>query len=278
MSESAVVETQETSRPNSLLALENKSSDQLPQEIAIKDKGLMTSFRLLGNRTKTDRKEWSGYVLKDRAETLTLDFIAQGEEARSQQVFVEDLTGLFDQPGKLYEGDLHLLDLKLKNEDFRIGKLRPKVILGRDLPEVSAEKLHLGVIVRPRTEFFGLSHTHPDGEAHSIGDLALSINQARRPDGRVSIPVSVVIGNDNLYVLVVPTDGVIDEVQNSLFEGMSQLEGQMELEKEFASFMKEHGFSDEYKALDPFLERVAQQRKFGFYKGNLKDGILKKVV
>lgn len=101
--------------------------------------------------------------------------------------------------------------------------------------------------------------------------------QARRMDGRVKVPVSVVVGQGNLYLLAIPTDGQITELSISS-EVAAQLGKQIEMEREFGMFMGEHGFTDIYQANESYLEMIAKQRKFGFYKGNLTDGVLKRVV
>lgn len=115
-------------------------------------------------------------------------------------------------------------------------------------------------------------------EAHSPGDLAMSINQIRRMDGRVKIPVSIVIGKGDFYMIVVPTDGVIEEIQNHTSEGAVRLQAQIELEREFSAFMEENRFGDIYQAAGPFIERKAHKRKLGYYVGQITNGVMKRVV
>lgn len=279
MAEISDVEIKEERISNSLLDLENKTFDELPQEIAVQDKGLMTSLRLMVNRTKAGRKEWSGYITKDRASNLTLDVIQEGiSESQSQQVIIKDFTGFFNENDKMYQTDRDvLLPAEMKQHEFRVGS-RPIILFGRGLPNLPKEKLHPGVVMKPKTEFFGLAHTHPDGEAHSIGDLAMAIVQTRRPDGRVTTPVSIVVGRDNFYVLVVPIDGQIEQRSDDLRDNIIEEVKNRELEKQFEGFMRERGYADIYQAQDPFIELVLKERKFGFYKGSTRDGVLKRVV
>lgn len=130
-----------------------------------------------------------------------------------------------------------------------------------------------GVKVKPGTEFFALVHTHPKGETFSPGDLGMLIYQANRVDGRPKIPISIVIGNDDFYILVIPTDGKA-ELRRGPVEDISRWNSTRKLNNEFD---KRTPVARRYEELLPFIREKARERNFGLYHGNLASGEAKRI-
>lgn len=274
MSDIAPIESAEFAVPNSLRSIEGKSYSNLPGEVRIEDKGLMTTLRLLSERTKITGTEWSGYITKDKFGTLSTEYIRPGEEAESQSVEIEDTSVLFDMP-EYYQTDYDLVLRMIEQERFRAeGGSAKKIFVGRNLPQLPREALHDGVVIIPNREFFALVHTHPNGSPFSPGDLAMMIWQ-RHVGDRPLMPMSIVVGPENFYVLAVPSDGQIEKVSGYGAEKAKFLAGSMKLDEEFNRFSEGQ---DRFQAIGPYIKRIAKERKLGFYQGNLKDEVLRRVV
>lgn len=270
MADVVAVESTESSRPTSLKSFENKDFGDLPQEVKIADKGLMTSFRNLSGRTKDTKREWSGYVTKDILGNVSLGHIKAGDEKSAQAVDIMDETGLgqiFDRPGEVEEA-VGLLVKSLQGRD----KNNPLVMFGQDLRSIDQSTLPPGIKVIPNEEFLALVHTHIGKDLHSPQDAFMVAEQPFRPDGRPQIPISVVIGPEDMYVMVTAKDSHIKNT--GPFGSPTGVVAMLDL------LAKISGLSNEEteRTHDEYIQNLCQERKIGFYKGNLKDGILKRVV
>lgn len=268
MADVSSVESVELPVANSLKSLEGRTFNDLPQEVRIGDKGLMQTFRLLSERTKTTNTEWSGFITKDRLGNLSPGYLRPGDEDEAQTVEIRDLTGM--------EKDHYpsLIQVIADSEKWREGNpdVPPVTIFGRDLGEFDKSKIHKGVILVPQTEFFALMHTHRQKDPHSPTDAWMLAEQTLRADGRPEIPISIVIGPEDMYVIVTSTDGNVRNVGHYHLP-----EGVMESLKLGTKIM---GLSTEesVEKINEYVQNFCRERKFGFYKGSLKDGSLKRLV
>lgn len=268
MSDIAPIESAELVKPNSLRSLEGRNYADLPGEVRIEDKGLMTTFRLLSERTKTTGTEWSGYITKDRLGNLNPIHIRSGDEDEAQKVEVRDLTGL----RLIFTGEQEYklaLRATLEGEEWR-EEAEKLIVLGRDLESIDQYRAHKGIEIIPHEEFFALLHSHRGRDVHSPQDFHMVANQPFRPDRRPEIPISIVVGPDQLHVLVLPKDG---DVRETLFASPTGILENMKLVR------RQQGLSDEelVKEVLDYIQKSSKERRFGFYSGSLKDGVLKRV-
>lgn len=269
MSDVAPVESVELSRPTTLKALEGKGFSSLPQEVEIKDKGLMIGLRNLSERTRDTKREWSGYITKDMFGNLSLGYIKAGDEATAQAVEIEDLTGLgqiFTEPGEVSQ----TVELVIQAQEWRKGG-NPLLMFGKDLSKINPSKIHSGVKVIPNEEFFALMHTHRGKDMHSPQDAFMVAEQQFRPDGRPQIPISIVVGPEDMYVIVAAKDSNIKNTSGGASTGVLE-------NIKLSGKISEKSLEELYRMLDEYIQNLYQERRLGFYKGNLKDGILKRVV
>lgn len=270
MSDISPVEVVEVSRPRSLKALEGQNFSGLPKEVEIADKGMMIGLRNLSGRTRDTQREWSGYITKDILGNLTLGNIKAGDENNAQVVNILDETGLgqiFDRPGEV-EQTVDLLVKSLQGRD----KTNPLIMFGQELRSIDQSKLPPGIKIIPNEEFFGLVHTHRGRDLHSPQDAFMVAEQPFRPDGRPQIPISIVIGPDDMYVMVVTKDS---SIKNTGPFGAPT--GALEIINLSAKIA---GLSDEEKEriLNEYVQNLCKERRIGFYRGSIKDGVLKRVV
>lgn len=265
----AIEERQPPPRPESLTFLEGKTFNELPEELTIKDKDIMPTLRELANRTQIQGIEWSMYILKNILGGLETENIKPGEETQAEDPDFEDLTGLFEDDDPYVSDTLREI---IKSEKGRDAN-NVKFFLGRNLPDLSQDMLPPGVKVKPGTEFFALVHTHPKGETFSPGDLGMLIYQANRLDGRPKIPISIVIGKDDFYILVIPTDGQA-ELRRGPLEDISHWNSTRKLNEEFDRRTPD---ARRYEELLPFIREKARERNFGFYHGSLASGEAKRI-
>lgn len=270
MSDVVPVESAELSRPTSLKALEGRDFSSLPQEVEIKDKGLMIGLTNLSGRTRDTKREWSGYITKDIFGNLSLGYIEAGDEATTQTVEIEDLTGLghiFTEPGEVSQA----VELMIKAEEWR-KEGRPLIMFGQDLSKIDPSKMHNGVKVIPNEEFFALVHTHRGKDMHSPQDAFMVAEQQFRPDGRAQIPISIVVGPEEMYVMVVAKDSNVKN--KGKFEAPTGVLEMVNLSSKIAG----RSLEEKDRILDEYIQNLCKERRIGFYKGSLKDGVLKRVV
>ncbi len=267
MPDVAPVESVESSRPTSLKSLEGKNYADLPEEIEVRDKSLMTTFRNLSGRTKDTKIEWSGYITKDQLGGLSLGHIRPGEESKSSIVHIKDLSGLSRVLPDQREYSLGL-DNYLRSEQ---SDDNPLVIFGKDLDSIDKTKLRPGIQIVPNQEFFALVHTHQGKDSFSPQDAYMLAEQGFRPDGRPEIPISIVVGPEEMYMMVIPKDG---NVKNT--GGVPSPAGFME---GLNLSQKMHGLSLEAKEkfIDDYIVNLCRERNFALYKGNLNEGVLRRM-
>lgn len=272
MPDGATTESIDLPHPESLKAFEGNTYYGLPEEVNIGDKGLLVGLRDLRQRTKDSNTEWSGYMTKNALGNLGITHIKPGEEDQAAVVDVLDLTGLSRIISDKAERDQYINKV-IDSESWRSGvkDSSPKVIFGRDLDPIPPERLNTGVEVMPNQEFAGLVHTHRGKDMHSPQDGSMVSEQQFRPDGRPQIPISIVVGPEDIYAIVVPTDA---NVQNTY--GIPSPRG---LRDAFKLMDDMRGLSkkDINQKLDEHIQNLCVNRRFGFYRGDLQDGILRRV-
>lgn len=100
------------------------------------------------------------------------------------------------------------------------------------------------------------------------------MRQETRIDGRVKTPISIVVVKNKLYLLAIPTDGVVEDEYTSSIEVVKEALG-----KEFLDRVGDRGLEAQHdeKEILPFIQEKARDRKFGLYEGDLTTGILKRI-
>lgn len=102
--------------PETLKALEAKSYSELPEELIIKDEGIMDALRELDARTRTAGKEQFCYIIKGGAGNLSIENVREGTESEATGASdFDDCTGFFNDP-KVVEADQEIFRMSVENE------------------------------------------------------------------------------------------------------------------------------------------------------------------
>jgi hypothetical protein len=237
----------------SLLSLEGKPYSQLPDKLLFSEPGLMTSLRLISNRTQDQKKEWMEYLVMHPNKAIEPIYLRPGEEYEAEQVLIQDFTGL-------YRVDA-MLD-SLGNNGTHYTHIFGKEITPEMVPEELKGKVY------PGQEFYALVHGHTDELGHSPGDFSMVAEQQKRPDGRPLIPNSIVVGPKNIYLLTIPVDGKVDQTGNLFEQAFAGIMGRFS-NQEYAV----NQGRDPVKLLQ-HISHQAKTRKIGFYTGSLATGEL----
>src|SRR3989344_7807038 len=269
MADVVPTESVEFSRPLTLKAFEGKDHYNLPEEVEVGDKEVLNGFRDLSSRTKATKVEWSGYLTKDVLGGLNLGYIRQGDEAQAQVVSIRDLTGL----NKVFPNqDEHarVLEDTIQSENWH-SEQNPLLIFGKDHSLIDPARLPAGVKVIPDEEFAALVHTHTGEDSFSPQDAYMLAEQQFRPDGRPQIPISIVVGPEEMYMIVIPTDGNVKN--KGLLDFPTGLKESLDLSDKMQGFSTE----ERDKLIDNYIVNLCRERKFGLYKGNLTEGVLRRM-
>ncbi len=269
MADAVATESVEFSRPVTLKAFEGRDYYGLPEEVKIGDKGMMIGLRNLSSRTRDTQREWMGYITKDVLGNLSLGHIRAGSEHAAQAVNIRDLTGL-NRVHPDQQEYTHALDQEFGSKSSGYSKEMPLLIFGNGIGSIDPARLPAGVRVIPDEEFAALVHTHTGEDSFSPQDAYLLAEQQFRPDGRPQMPISIVVGPKEMYMMVIPTDGNVEN-KNPLYSLTGLTEGQ-NLAKKMQGLSTEEGDA----LIDNYIVKLCRERNFALYKGSLTDGVLKR--
>lgn len=265
MPDVASPEAKGISEPSPLLSLEGIKFQDLPP--AVKMEGdIVTQFNELRSLQKETNTEHGAFLARKGGQ-ISMDYIMKGhnEGSMGPPALFEDLTGLSES-----ESSQRLSEI-LKKEEWRkdAPDWAPKYhIFGANLQPMPASDLPKWVAFFPQKECLGIVHTHPQNHMFSGPDFDTLACQIKRPDGRATAILSIVLGSDEIYLQVAPTDADVafsenwDEEMNNPRRGKTAR----------AAFQVSTRTPKEkfHEAWDTVIIGEAERRRFGLYRGRFE--------
>lgn len=256
--------------PESIFSIKNKEFKNLPASVEI-PRDILASFQSLQTKTDQTGNEWSMY-LHERNGRLGIDNIQQGKQFESEAFDVSDMTG--------FEGEREnrmamkmVLDVE---EMVKRGAENPSLyVYGKELPVIAANTtLPDKVFFIAGAEFFSLVHTHPDSQTFSPQDFGFLAYQDLRPDGKPLMGTSIVISGGKIYMLTIPTDGVVDASDKGPFRKLTQMKKSFDLMEQY---FNRHGEVNKEHLME-YTKMLSKRHNYGFYQGELTTGVLDRLV